>query len=177
MAGENAIHCALFYLIAEIIELRICQLIEMEPTDEGIDFLSAESQPDIFQNVCHAGMRTAAEYDQTGRRVKDKALFMGKAVRIVGFVFSDIEVVALGNRGIICRTVGDQPYAAGDFMDSGNIPDAVLKLLEKAFFEPFFFFFYSMAPSFRPKQFSQLPSLTRNGAVSFREKKASIPSE
>ena len=136
MAGENAIHCALFYLIAEIIELRICQLIEMETTDEGIDVLSAESQPDIFQNVCHAGMRTAAEYDQTGRRVKDKALLMGKAVRIVGFVFSDIEVVALGNRGIICRTVGDQPYAAGDFMDSGNIPDAVLKLLEKAFFDP-----------------------------------------
>ena len=109
MAGENTVHCALFYLFAEVIELGICQLIEMEPTDEGIDVLSAESQSDIFKNVCHAGMRTAAEYDKARRRVNDKALLMGKAVRIVGFVFSDIEVVASGNRGIICRTVGDQP--------------------------------------------------------------------
>jgi hypothetical protein len=90
MAGENTVHCALLYLIAEIIELGICQLIEMESTDKGIEVLPPECQSDIFQNVCHPSVGTAAEYDKAHRRVNDKALLMGKAVRIVGFVFSGI---------------------------------------------------------------------------------------
>ena len=80
VAGKYLGNCTLLDLIAKIVQLGICQLIQVESADVCEDIVPTESQPDILQDICHPGMGAAAENGQTGRCVYYEALLVGKAV-------------------------------------------------------------------------------------------------
>ena len=136
MSGKDTGNCAILNLIAEITQLRICQLIQVKPANVGTDVTPAECLPDILQDAHDSGMRAAAENDKTTARVNYEALFMEKPVRKISFLVSDIEIIASGNGGTVCLPVRNKPYSVCYFIYSGNISDAVMKSAEKAFLYP-----------------------------------------